>query len=131
MAENIAALYENGVLRPLSPLKLHENQTVYIQILETEPDVDRTEIAIQNLVAKGVLTPPPDILILPPTEAERKALLITGNVPGKPLSQIILKNADNYEHLFLIAALNQTLCHGNWPDWIRALVAPETDHRLT
>ncbi len=93
MAENIAALYENGVLRPLSPLKLRENQTVYIQILEIEPDVDRTEIAIQNLVAKGILTPPPGYSdIAPPTEAERKALADKlGNAPGKPLSQIILE----------------------------------------
>jgi predicted DNA-binding antitoxin AbrB/MazE fold protein len=94
MAENIAALYENGVLRPLSPLKLRENQTVYIQILETEPDVDRTEIAIQNLVAKGILTLPPGYSdIAPPTEAERLALAEElSRAPGKSISEIILED---------------------------------------
>ena len=33
MTEIITAVYENGVLRPLSPLSLREHQTVRIQVL--------------------------------------------------------------------------------------------------
>jgi predicted DNA-binding antitoxin AbrB/MazE fold protein len=33
MAEIVTAVYEKGLLRPLSPLKLNEHQTVRIQIL--------------------------------------------------------------------------------------------------
>ncbi len=37
MPEIITAIYENGVLRPLSPLPLQENQTVRIQVLPEAP----------------------------------------------------------------------------------------------
>jgi len=92
MTESITALYENGVLRPLRPLKLRERQTVRIQILEAEPSQDKTETAIRNLVAEGVLTLPIGYSDIPtPSEAERRALADRlGSAPGKPLSQIIL-----------------------------------------
>ena len=117
MEENVAVLYQNGVLRPLSPLKLRENQTVYIRILETEPNIDGTELAIQRLIAKGILTPPPGHSdIAPPTEAERKALADKlGNVPANPFLKSSLRTAGHYECiLFGQQCFDQTLYHRNW-----------------
>ncbi|MBN2004422.1 MAG: antitoxin family protein [Anaerolineae bacterium] len=93
MTESITALYENGVLRPLTPLKLRERQTVRIQILDAEPTLERNEAAIRNLVVEGVLTLPPGRSDLtPPSDSERLALADRlGYAPGKPLSEIVLE----------------------------------------
>lgn len=93
MIGSITALYENGVLRPLTPLKLRERQTVRIQILEAEPVLDKSEVAIRNLVAEGVLTLPAghsNITTL--SESERRALADRlGCAAGQPLSEMILE----------------------------------------
>lgn len=57
MPEIIKAIYENGVLRPLKPLSLQENQTVKIQVLPE--DENELEQITHSLVAAGLLTPPP------------------------------------------------------------------------
>ncbi len=53
---------------------------------------DKSEAALRNLVAEGVLTLPIGHSDIPkPSEAEQRALAERlGNAPGKPLSQIIL-----------------------------------------
>ena len=53
---------------------------------------DKSEAALRNLVAEGVLTLPIGYSDVPaPSEAERRALADRlGNTPGKPLSEIIL-----------------------------------------
>ena len=58
--EIVRAVYENGVLRPLRPLKLREHQTVRLQLLsdETREDDDEGEAAIRILVAAGLMRPP-------------------------------------------------------------------------
>lgn len=48
MPEIITAIYENGVLRPLSPLPLQEHQTVRIQVLP-EDSVAELERITQSL----------------------------------------------------------------------------------
>jgi predicted DNA-binding antitoxin AbrB/MazE fold protein len=94
MAEVITAIYEKGVLRPLHPLNLREQQRVYLQVLPVEP-VDEAEEVIQLLVAAGLMTPPkrgtppPD----PISEEERRELAdILGKAPGKPLSEIVIED---------------------------------------
>lgn len=94
MSQVITAVYEKGVLRPLHPLNLREQQTVYLQVLPGEP-VDEAAEAIQILVAAGLMTPPkkgtppPD----PVSEEERAKLAeILGKIPGKPLSEIIIED---------------------------------------
>ncbi len=44
MSEIITAVYENGMLRPLSPLPLQEHQTVQIQVLTEESATDASEV---------------------------------------------------------------------------------------
>lgn len=91
MAEIVTVVYEKGLLRPLSPLKLNEHQTVRIQILPDKP-LDEADEIIQRLIADGLLTPPPGHSeIEPMSDRERRELAETlGSTPGKPLSEIII-----------------------------------------
>jgi predicted DNA-binding antitoxin AbrB/MazE fold protein len=88
MAEVITAVYEKGVLRPLTPLALAEKQTVRIQIL-TESE---TGPMIQDLIARGLLTPPPGMPGMPPITAEERHNLADrlGRVGGHSLSELII-----------------------------------------
>lgn len=93
MSEIVTAVYENGLLRPLSPLKLHEHQTVRLQVLPDKSVDEEEEEAIQYLIATGILTPPPGHSDVEPlSEEERRELAETvGKAPGKPLSEIIIE----------------------------------------
>ncbi|MBF0397660.1 MAG: antitoxin family protein [Desulfobacterales bacterium] len=57
MSQNIMAIYEHGVLRPLEPLILPESQTVWIQVIQ-ESLIDNTKQVIQYLNKIGLLIPP-------------------------------------------------------------------------
>jgi predicted DNA-binding antitoxin AbrB/MazE fold protein len=94
MTETVTAVYENGVLRPLRPLKLRERQTVRLQIVPEELTDNEDETAIRMLVEAGILTPPPSRSDLEPiSEQERRELADRlGRAPGKPLSEIIIED---------------------------------------
>jgi len=99
MAEIVTAIYEDGVLRPLEPLNLRDQQRVRIEVLPEEPGTqpasDPLETLIQKLIAEGRLRPrpsgpvPPD----PLSEEERRALADRlGRVPGKPASEMVIED---------------------------------------
>ena len=92
MAEIVTAVYEKGILRPLSPLNLNERQTVRLQILPDKAMVEDDEV-IQRLIAAGLLTPPPGQSDVEPlSEQERREVAETlGQTPGQPLSEIIIE----------------------------------------
>jgi len=94
MSETVTAVYENGVLRPLRPLKLRERQTVRLQIVPEEPTDSEDENAVRMLVEAGTLTPPPGRSDVEPiSEQERRELADRlGRAPGKPLSEIIIED---------------------------------------
>ena len=94
MTETVKAVYENGVLRPLRPLKLRERQTVRLQIVPDEPTDAEDEAAIHLLIEAGTLTPPPGRSDLEPiSEQERRELADRlGQAPGKPLSEMIIED---------------------------------------
>ncbi len=96
MTEIVTAVYEKGVLRPLHPLNLRERQTVRLQLLAEKPaqDENQAQAAIRMLVAAGRLTPPPGRSdVEPMSEQERRELADRmGRAPGKPLSEIIIKD---------------------------------------
>jgi len=95
MAETVRAIYEKGVLRPLGPLHLEEQQIVRIQVEPEGPVGDESSAgaAIRALVAAGRLTPPRGRSAVPPlSEEERRALADRlGARPGKPLSEIVIE----------------------------------------
>ena len=94
MAETITAVYEKGVLRPLQPLNLREQQRVRIQVLPEQAE-DEGEAAIRILVAAGLMQPPDRESPPPPDpvpEEERRALAERlALAPGKPLSEIVIE----------------------------------------
>jgi len=57
MPQNIMAVYEHGLLRPLEPLILPENRKVKIQIVP-ELTTDKADQVVQFLIKVGLLTPP-------------------------------------------------------------------------
>jgi predicted DNA-binding antitoxin AbrB/MazE fold protein len=94
MTETVTAVYENGVLRPLRPLKLRESQTVCLQIMADESTENEDEAAIRALVDAGIVTPPAGRSDVEPiSEQERRELADRlGRAPGKPLSEIIIED---------------------------------------
>ena len=95
MTETILAVYEEGVLRPLEPLQLKEQQQVYIQVVPKEAADDEGAAAIRILVEAGLMrvpdrqaSPPPD----PVPEQERRALAESlAQAPGRTLSEIVIE----------------------------------------
>ena len=59
MSQNIQAIYENGILRPLQPLDLPENKTVNITVLDEAPNGEETmlEKADRVLRETGLISP--------------------------------------------------------------------------
>jgi predicted DNA-binding antitoxin AbrB/MazE fold protein len=93
MAEIVTAIYENGVLRPLKPLRLRENQIVQVSVVFDDEEDDR-EALIRVLVEEGLVEPPevddgPD-----PVSAEERQYLadLLGRAPGKPLSELVIED---------------------------------------
>ena len=95
METTINAVYENGVLRPLTPLALPEHAEVEISIRTQTPDVDDAEAhrrRVHNvLTAAGLRFPTAaeaDMLEGLLSEEERQRL--AQRLPaGQPLSEII------------------------------------------
>lgn len=94
MSRVISAVYENGILRPLAPLPFGEKETIRLQVLPET--ANETEELIQILTYSGLMLPqslkkyptPPD----PVSKKERLRIAeILGQVPGKPLSEIIIE----------------------------------------
>jgi len=98
MSEIITAIYENGVLRPLNPLSLPEHQTLQLQVLSVNLADDDRQHTLQNLIAAGVVTPPPhrDDVELVSEEARWELAQQIGQCPGKPLSEIIIEERGPY-----------------------------------
>lgn len=88
MGTVITAVYEKGVLRPLTPLGLSERQTVKIQILPA----DEAGQIVQELVGAGLLTPPAGHTdVTPVNDEERRDLADRiGQATRRPLSQMII-----------------------------------------
>jgi len=95
MTETVLAVYEKGVLRPLEPLQLKEQQQVYIQVVPKDAADDEGAAAIRILVEAGLMRapdrqvpPPPD----PVPEQERRARAESlTQAPGKTLSEIVIE----------------------------------------
>lgn len=91
----ITAVFENGVLRPLSPLTLGEGQRVRLQVLEEPPVLeDALETALQPFVASGLLIYPPchaNVASVSEAELQQMTESLKG-VSGKPLSEVIIED---------------------------------------
>ena len=91
LSEIIAAVYEDGVLHPLSPVTLQEGEKVQLRVLpKLLAPANEIERTLVPLVEAGEITLP--LLhgkIKPVSEAElRERADRLGKLPGKPLSEI-------------------------------------------
>jgi predicted DNA-binding antitoxin AbrB/MazE fold protein len=94
----ITAIYENGVLRPLSPLSLPEHTRVQIQV-QSEPRQDNAAEHRRRLhevlVAAGLSLPtPPDMPNAQLLSAERREELAKILGDSGPLSDLIIEERE-------------------------------------
>lgn len=88
MSQNIIAVYEDGILRPLEPLSLPEKQSVRIRV-DLEKQMDSTENVFRSLLNIGWLKPPSgrsDVPSVPLIERNRVADIL-GQAAMKPSSR--------------------------------------------
>ena len=93
MSQSVIAVYEQGILRPLEPLSLHEKQRVRIQV-DLEKQIDSVETVFQFLISIGWLTQPSGqskIKPIPITERNRVADIL-GQAAKKPVSKMIIED---------------------------------------
>ena len=98
MNNTITAVYENGVLRPLTPLTLPEHAHVQIQLRQvltpTEASEHRRRIR-EALVAAGLSPPTTDVpSAFRPISAERREELARLFATGRPLSELIIEERE-------------------------------------
>ena len=101
MPETITAIYENGVLRPLSPLSLNDGETVEITIVaevsQEELKGDR-EKAIKLMDVRGLVRLPKKQGKLDRAELIKRAqqwrelMQKMEPLPGKPLSEMVIED---------------------------------------
>jgi predicted DNA-binding antitoxin AbrB/MazE fold protein len=88
MIQEVEAVYEQGVLRPLRPLALAEQQHVRITISESPIVVSEKDAAILERARLEVST-----LVTPPTIDEVRAAL--ASIPGS-LSDDVIAEREEY-----------------------------------
>ena len=101
MPETITAIYENGILRPLTPLSLNDGETVQITIVaevsQEELKGDR-EKAIKLMDVRGLVRLPKKQGKLDRAELIKRAqqwrelMQKMEPLPGKPLSEMVIED---------------------------------------
>ncbi len=98
MPETVTAVYEHGVLRPLTPLHLPEHSQVEIEVrtIQSTPDaLTRREQVRAALDPAGILAPVAPAAVSPLREAEQAMLAKQLVVPGATLlSQIVTEDRE-------------------------------------
>jgi predicted DNA-binding antitoxin AbrB/MazE fold protein len=96
MSETITVVYEQGVLRPLTPLSLPEHARVEIQIIMPDEIVgDERQQVRQVLIEAGVIRAKPDeASIVPVSETELAAAAAALGQAG-PLSALIIAERED------------------------------------
>jgi len=100
MNNPIPAIYENGVLRPLVPLRLSEQTHVQIYVeFPGNQAAEHTRQVRDALIAAGLSLPRSDTSCgsheLSPERREYLARLFS---PGQPLSEIIIAERERHSH---------------------------------
>jgi len=91
MKETIAAIYEQGVLRPLTPLALPERTHVQIQIVALIPAVQEEHHQVrQALLDAGVIRLRPPTGPIPLVSEAQLAAAANALAAAGPLSELII-----------------------------------------
>lgn len=94
MSTQATAIYEQGVLRLLTPVSLPEHARVRIQILTEEDIEDNLERAEAVLIASGLVKPTSPPSGLKTVSRARRAELARLYAAGGPLSEVIIAERD-------------------------------------
>ena len=94
MSRQATAIYENGVLRLLSPVALPERTRVRVQIIRDDEPEDELRLSEAALIEAGLIKPhgpqPPLTRVTPARRAELARLYAEGG----PLSEAIIAERD-------------------------------------
>ncbi len=92
MSQVITAVYEHGVLHPLTPLGLHEHQRVHVQIVPEEPQ-ETVEHVLEWLTRIGRVSSPRHAGDTAPCSDTERAQLAQalGKTASTPLSTTIIE----------------------------------------
>jgi predicted DNA-binding antitoxin AbrB/MazE fold protein len=105
MLDLITAIYENGVLRPITPLALPEHSRVQIQIQASpvvESPAEHRRRVHEVLVAAGLSLPrPPDLPEAKPLSAERREELAYILAASGSLSEVIIAEREEADDRLL------------------------------
>ena len=94
MSTEAKAIYEDGVLRLLTPVALPDRTQVRIQILSEQKADDEPERAEAVLIAAGLVKPKKVPEGLEPISSARRAELARLYAVGGPLSESIIAERD-------------------------------------
>ena len=94
MGTEATAIYENGVLRLLTPVSLPERTRVRLEILSEEEVEDELGRAEAALIAAGLVKPASPQLKPKSVSQERRAELAHLYAKGGPLSEVIIAERD-------------------------------------
>jgi len=96
VSETITAVYERGILRPLTPLLMPEHTRVQIQIVRQIPPIrEERQRVRQALVAAGVIRPHPPVEPVPPVSEAQLAAAAKALATAGPLSELIIAERDD------------------------------------
>ena len=90
MSEIIHAVYEQGVLRPLTPLHLPEHAHVQISINPISNAEEERQRVRQALIAGGVIRPHSVSILIEPISEEALAAAAQALANAGPLSELII-----------------------------------------
>jgi len=94
MSTQATAIYEDGVLRLLTPVSLPERARVRVQILTDEEADDELHRAEAALIATGLVKPLKPPVGLKTVSQARRAELAHLYATGGPLSDVIIAERD-------------------------------------
>src|SRR3954465_11651064 len=97
MGNLVTAIYENGVLRPLTPLALPEHAQVEISVQSVSAPADNLEYRREVravLVAAGLSLPPDALPPVNPLSAEQRAELARRFSAERPLSELLAEERE-------------------------------------
>ena len=94
MGTEAVAIYENGVLRLLTPISLPEHARVRLAILSEEEPEDELHRARAALIAAGLIRPESPQVAPAAVSQVRRAELARLYAAGGPLSEVIIAERD-------------------------------------
>lgn len=91
MSGTITAIYEQGVLRPLTPLVLPEHTQVQLQIVEPDSGIGTERQRVREVLIKaGVIRPRPMVELVQPIAETTLAAVAEALGKAGPLSELIM-----------------------------------------